>query len=162
MNSRLYNILLLFSLFGIAMWFFGNLYEAVVIGPNMLGNSDVKMRAFRDFFTSTNPAFFYIPVSQLAVLISIFLYLKTPKDKHILKRTLLRAVIVLVIAMIITIYLVTQINIKLFFGDEILSLQQMTNLAVTWNILNIVRILLAAVALGYIFKAWSRFQKEKI
>ncbi|RIR19529.1 DUF1772 domain-containing protein, partial [Mycobacteroides abscessus] len=42
-------ILMYFTVFGIAMWFFGNLYEAIVIGPNIAGDSKEQLRAFQQF-----------------------------------------------------------------------------------------------------------------
>src|SRR4051794_13246582 len=110
--------LLRFALFGIAMWFFGNLYEAVVIGPNMLGADALqKLHNFQKFFITTNPVFFYIPLSPLATAATVFIYFKTPKTKTVLKRHLKMASIFLTISVALSVYMITQLNLKLFFGD---------------------------------------------
>src|SRR4051812_6946659 len=106
MTSKLFSSLLLFSLIGITMWFFGNLYEAIVIGPNMLGEESLqKIHHFQNFFVTTNPIFFYIPLSPLATVALVFIYFKTPKTKIELKRCLKSANIFLTISVALSVYI---------------------------------------------------------
>jgi hypothetical protein len=62
MRKKRYAHLLLFSLAGANLWFFGNLYEGIVIAPNFLVDSIKKVEHWQAFFTITNPIFFYIPL----------------------------------------------------------------------------------------------------
>jgi hypothetical protein len=157
--TRAFNHLLLFSLFGIAMWFFGNLYEAIVIGPNMLQNSVHQLQAWRNFFVVTNPVFFYVPVPQLATVAVIILFIKTPADKTEIKRYLKTATIFQVVSIILSVYIITQLNMKLFFGDLSQYQDQLNGLALQWNILNLIRVCMAAVVLVFVFRAYVQTQK---
>ena len=53
-----YSSLLLFSLFGISLWFFGNLYKGIAITPNLLTDPARKIYNWQQFFATTNPVFF--------------------------------------------------------------------------------------------------------
>ncbi len=64
--------LVLFVVFGLALWFFGNLYEAVVIAPNLVVDTATKITYWRGFFSLTNPVYFYIPVAPQAALTTFF------------------------------------------------------------------------------------------
>jgi hypothetical protein len=159
MTSKSFNNLLLFSLFGIAMWFFGNLYEAIVIGPNMLTDSMVRMGHWQNFFVFTNPAFFYVPVPQLATVILITLFFKTDPQKTELKRLLKLANIFQVTSIMLSVYIITQINFKLFFGDLTKYANSVYSMALLWNSLNFIRVCLVAAALTFVFKAYLQTQK---
>lgn len=158
MTAKNFNRILLFSLFGITMWFFGNLYEAIVIVPNMLTNSILKAKLWQDFFETTNPAYFYIPFSPIAVLTTLFLYIKTPKKNTTLKRKLKLSTIFGLIALGLGIVIITQINLKLFFGEVEKISASAHYLAVLWNILNVIRVLLLLVVVSNLFKAYILIQ----
>jgi len=160
MGEKLYRNLLLFSLFGMTMWFFGNLYEAIVIAPNMLNNTIDKMHAWQAFFVVTNPAFFYV-LSPLATIALLIVYTKTSKQKTELKRLLKFASIFQLIAYALSIYIITQINFKLFFANLSDNPGQLHTKAVLWNILNIIRVILVAISLAYTFKAYIQTQNSK-
>ena len=144
------------------MWFFGNLYEAIVITPNILENSIQRLHSFQAFFVVTNPVFFYVPISQLAIIAIVIVYFKTPVRMIELKRKLKRAVIFLLIAFVLSIYIITQINMKLFFGDLEKYASEVPTKALLWNILNIIRLILLATSLTYIFKSYIQVQREKV
>jgi hypothetical protein len=154
------NKLLLFSLFGIALWFFGNLYEAVVIAPNMLKDSARKVQDWQAFFSATNPVFFYIPIAPMAVVVMIVLYFKTSKVQSILKRHLRLATLFGVPAFALGVLMITQINLKLFFGEAGKYAAEAHRLAVLWNMLNVVRIALLSVTLYQMFRAYIETQRE--
>ena len=99
MTKKKYSNLLLFSLFGLCLWFFGNLYEGIVLTPNLLTDSAMKMYNWQQFFTVTNPIFFYIPLVPMAILTTVFIYLKTSKKKTIVKRHLAYGIIFLTFAL---------------------------------------------------------------
>jgi hypothetical protein len=63
MTRRAYDNLLLYSLFGFSLWFFGNLYEGVVMA--------------RILFSFSDPIVFYIPLAPLAIIaLSSYIILK--------------------------------------------------------------------------------------
>ena len=161
MTNKLFNNLLLFSLFGIAMWFFGNLYEAIVIGPNMLTDTLVRMGHWQNYFVVTNPIYFYVPVTQLATVILIILFFKTDGQKAVLKRLLKLATLFQVVSILLSIYIITQINLKLFFGDLTRYADSLSSMALVWNVLNIIRVVLVGVALVFVFKAYLETQKNQ-
>jgi hypothetical protein len=160
MTAKNFNRILLFSLFGMTMWFFGNLYEAIVIVPNMLTNSILKAKLWQDFFVITNPVFYYIPISPSAVLTTVFLYFKTSQRNSTLKRRLKFATIFGLIASALGIIIITRINLKLFFGDVEKISETAHYLSVWWNILNAVRVLLLLVTIINLFKAYVLTQRN--
>ncbi len=162
MTSRLFNILLLFALFGIGMWFFGNLYEGIVIAPNMLNDTATRMEHWQKFFVVTNPVFFYVPVPQLATVVLLILFFKSDKQKPVLRHYLKLASIFQVASLILSVYIITQINFKLFFGDLNKYSGQLSSLALLWNALNVIRVLLVAAVLTFTFKAYLQTQKSGI
>ena len=160
MTGKTYKNILLFSLFGLTMWFFGNLYEAIVIAPNMLNQSLLKTDLWQKFFTMTNPAFFYIPISPIAILTTILLFFKTPNDKTKQKNHLKRATIFGLCAFILGVYIITQINFKLFFGDINELSDNAHRLSVLWNLLNGVRVLFLTFTVYHLFKTYILTEKE--
>jgi hypothetical protein len=160
MTNKLAGNLLLFALFGIALWFFGNLYEGVVIAPNMLIDSIQKIKHWQAFFTITNPIFFYIPISPVAVLMIVLVYFKTAADKTMLKKHLKRATISVLLAFVLGIVIITQINLKLFFGDVEKYSTDIYKMALLWNILNLFRLGFLTITLFHLFKAYIWMQKN--
>jgi hypothetical protein len=158
MTNKVSENLLLFALFGIALWFFGNLYEAIVIAPNMLDDSIRKIQDWKDFFVTTNPIFFYIPIAPIAAFIIAFLYFKKSMDNAVLKRHLKIATIFGLLAFGLGIYIITQINIKFFFGDIQKYSADAHKMSVLWNILNIIRVILLAPTLSHTFKAYMKLK----
>jgi hypothetical protein len=160
MNRKNYSNLLLFSLLGICLWFFGNLYEGIVITPNLLTDSIKKIYHWQQFFTITNPVFFYIPFVPMAIVTTFFLYFKTTKETPILKRALAYAAIFLALALGLGIFIITQINLKLFFGNMEKCSPDIHQLSVLWNILNMIRVILLAFTVYHVFNAYIFIQKE--
>ena len=54
------------AMLGLAQWFYGNLYEAIVLSPNWIQNSEVQMHRLNDFFTRTGPTLYFVPLTQIA------------------------------------------------------------------------------------------------
>jgi len=61
MKKKLFNNLVLFSLFGIALGFFGILYEGVVYGPKLLDVSAGRMLFWKGFTSVISPVVYYVP-----------------------------------------------------------------------------------------------------
>jgi hypothetical protein len=161
MKNNLFNNLLLFSLFGIALGFFGKLYEGVVVAPKMLDSSMERMLFWHDFYSVINPIIFYIPLLPLATITLAILYFKTPKLKAELKKRLGLASIFQIVALALTFYIVTQINLKLYFGDVEKYADVIPSKTLLLNILSVVRLVFAAIALTFIFKAYTETQKAE-
>jgi hypothetical protein len=145
---------LLFSLFGIVLWFFGNLYEGIVIAPNLLTDSMEKISSWRAFFTITNPVFFYIPLVPIAVISTVAVYVKTLNEHAILKTHLRRAIIFLVPSLLLGIFIIVRINLKLFFGDIRKLQADVYRLSLLWNVLNAVRLVLLIFVIHHLLKAY--------
>ena len=152
MQNKTFNRLLTFSLFFLAHWFFGNLYEEIVLTPNQLTDSYRKIIHWQGFFTLTNPVYYYIPFTQLAVLVPILLFYKS--DDALEKRMLKKASIFGILAIIITIIIVTQVNMKLFFGDVEKFKNELHLLTIIWLMGNAVRLYLVGTSFYFVFKTY--------
>jgi hypothetical protein len=161
MKSKLFNNLLLFSLFGVALGFFGILYEGIVNVPKMLDSSMARMLFWKNFYAAISPVPYYIPLVPLATITLVVLYFKTPKQKMELKNRLKLAAIFQIISLALTFYIVKQINLKLYFSDieKYGGLIPAKTLLV--NIISVARVVITAIALASIFKAYIQTQKDK-
>jgi len=159
MRHKSFKNLLIFSLFGIAMWFFGNLYEGIVLMPNTLFGSVQKLQAWQNLFVESNPAYFYL-IANLAVVATWILFFRTPKESTDIKRLLKYASLILLAAIVLSVYIITQINLKFFFGDlSKYDTVQIHSAAVLWNVLNSIRVVLVGAALVFMFRANVETQK---
>jgi len=160
MKSKLFNNLLLISLFGIALNFFGILYEGLVYGPKLLDVSMTRMLFWKSFTTVISPIIYYIPMVYIATILIIILYFNTSKEKIVLKSRLKWGTILQIISLALTIYILTQINIKLRFSNLEKYAATIPGQVILFNILSICRILITATALASVFKAYILTQKE--
>lgn len=152
MQNKTFNALLAFALFFLAHWFFGNLYEEIVLAPNQLSNSYEAIKNWQHYFTVTNQLYYYIPFTQLAVLTVCFLYFKA-KDQ-VEKRLLKRAALLGIVSLVLTALIVTQLNLKLFFGDVERYRHELFSLSVIWLIGNAIRLCFVGGALFFTFRAY--------
>lgn len=149
MKNRLFNTLLLFSLIGIALGFFGMLYEGVVLIPNMLDTTPQRMQFWHNFYVVINPIFFYIPLVPLATISLLLLYFYSPPQQRTIKKQVGWAGIAQIVAMALTFYIVTKINLKFYLGDiekyaDILPFKMRLV-----NILSVIRLLFSGLALFF-------------
>ena len=161
MKSKLFNNLLLFSLFGIALGFFGILYEGVVYGPKLLDVSMERMLFWKNFTSVISPIIYYVPWVYLATLALIVLYFKTAKEKTELKKKLQWASIFQIVSLALTIYILTQINFKLRFGNLEKYADTIPGKVILFNILSVIRMAFAATGLTFIFKAYIQTQQSQ-
>jgi hypothetical protein len=160
-QDKSFNNFLLFSLFGAALWFFGNLYEGIVIAPNLLTDSIQKAHYWQNFIGVTNPILYYIPLVPLSTVTLLVLYFKTSKQKTELKQYLKLSATFQILAYVLSIYIIIQINLVIFFGDLNKFTDIVYSKALLWNILNVTRLILVGIALTFIFKAYLHIQKQK-
>jgi hypothetical protein len=57
------------AVIGMAYWFFGNLYEAVVFSPNWVEDSPAQFARLHGFFGNTGPTLYFVPLTQLATIL---------------------------------------------------------------------------------------------
>lgn len=152
MKRSFFSKLLLFALFFLAYWFFGNLYEEIVLAPNNITNSYDALVCWQDFFQVTNQIHYYVPFTQIAVFVVWFLYFKSTNKE--LRRQLKKASLFGLASIAITVYMVTQLNLKLFFGDLEAYKEQLYLLSIIWIIVNFIRICLVGAALYFVFKSY--------
>ena len=162
MKNKLFNTLLLFSLFGIALGFFGMLYEGVVTIPKMLDASTVRMFFWRDYYAAINPLVYYIPLVPLATLTLVVLYFMTGRGKETLRRQLGWAAILQIATLAITFFILKVINPKLYFSDIAQYASVIPAKTVLVNILSVIRLVLAATALTFTFRGYLQTQAGKV
>lgn len=148
-------ILMYFTVFGIAMWFFGNLYEAVVIGPNIAGDTKEQLRTFQQFTVVTNPVYYYIPLTQIAAVTLIVWFVRTPWRAPE-KRSLFIASLAEIAAVALSIYIIVKLNMTLFFGSLGETPDELHRLALQWNLLNLIRVGVTALALVFALGALTK------
>jgi hypothetical protein len=161
MKTKYFNNLLLFSLFGIAINFFGILYEGVVYGPKFLDTSMERMLFWKSFTSTISPLAYYTPWVGLGTITLIVLYFRTSKQNIKLKSRLKWASIFQVLSLALTFYILTQINFKQSFGDIEKYADVIPGKALLFNIVSILRVVFAAIALTSLFKGYIQTQKDQ-
>jgi hypothetical protein len=161
MKAKFFNNLLLFSLFGIALGFFGILYEEIVNVPKMLDNSMARMLFWKSFYTVISPVVYYIPLVPLATIALFILYFIASKQKPELKNWLKLAGIFQVVSLALTFFIVTQIHLKLYFSDIENYADLIPAKTLLVNIVSAARVPLTAIALVSVFKAYIQTQKDQ-
>lgn len=160
MKNKLFNTLLLFSLFGVALGFFGMLYEGIVVIPNMLDTSPQKMQFWHSFYLVINPIVFYIPLVPVATMLLLILYFNTLKQKSEIKKHLGRAGVAQIVAMVLTFFIVTKINLKLYLSDIEKYADIIPFKMLLINILSVIRLMFSAIALFFVFKSYIKTQQQ--
>lgn len=158
MQHKTFNRLLAFSLFFLAHWFFGNLYEEIVLAPNQLTNSYNALKSWQGYFTITNQIYYYVPFTQIAVFVICYLYFKSNNKTE--NALLSKAGIFGILSIGITALIVTQLNLKLFFGDIDRYKQELLSLSVIWLISNGLRLFLVGCSLYFTFRIYILRQKS--
>ena len=161
MRIKLFNHLLVFSLFGLALGLFGVLYEGVVYGPKFLDVSPERMQFWKSFTAIISPIPYYIPFYPIAVILLVVLSFRTPKEKAGLRKRLIAASLFQIASLALTIYILTQINFRRSFGDLQKYGSEIPGKAVLFNVLSITRIGFGAMAVAFVFKACMQTQKEQ-
>lgn len=160
MRHQTFNTLLFLYLFFMAQWFFGNVYEEIVMVPNHLIDTFNTLTGYVAYFHITNPVFYFVPFTQLAIIIVLILYSKC--DEMNQKRLLKKASIFGIIAILLTVVIVTQINVKIFSANFANYQDQLYTLSVFWLLGNAVRIFLVGASIYYAGKVYILRQTEAL
>ncbi|CCH52665.1 hypothetical protein BN8_01680 [Fibrisoma limi BUZ 3] len=156
-NVRRLHWFLGFTIFGLAHWFFGNLYETVVFTPNTLSDPATALTHWNAFTKVTNPVWYFIPLSPLTFVAAVGAYWISRDHDKSLRNWLLATLLFTLVAVFMTVYIVTQINLNVFFsGADLLANRAQVNQLVwrgmSWGIVRLVCVgaaLYTAVKAGY-------------
>jgi hypothetical protein len=144
--------LTLISVIGLLYWFFGNLYEQIVISPNWVVNSPDQMKRLNEFFIVTSPTLYFVPLTQLA---TIMVWIVFFTNKFALTKVLYRrAALFALLATILNVIIVSTTVLKLFSPEYESYGEELHDLCVRWNILNVVRMILVGTTVYYLFNAY--------
>lgn len=156
MKYKSTEIVLALSLLFHLQWFFGNLYEEILT-PNSIVASIEIISAYNRYFAITEPYYYYIPLTQIGFFLVLFLaFFKTsfsPKIKTLLRR----AAITSGAAIALTVYIVTQYNLKMFFGNVDRLGARIHLLYLEWAILNGLRVFLLGLTISFLYRTYRRF-----
>lgn len=99
-----------------AHWFFGNLYEKVVLTPNILfGSIPEGIRLWNQLSWLTNPIYYFQPLNTV-LLVFVWLVSRYSAKMGTAHQLADRRVAVgVTVAWVLTVLIVTQVNLKLYF-----------------------------------------------
>lgn len=151
MKEKIADKLLWIALFFMSYWFFGNLYEEIVLIPNQLFNSFEVLTCWQSYFNTTDQVYYFVPCMLIAVIGTCVLFFKTKERTQ--RSYLKKATIFSMIATGLTIVIVNEINERLFYGNLEKMKDQLRMLSILWLIGNAIRLCLVGTAMYYLFKA---------
>jgi hypothetical protein len=138
------------AVLGLAYWFFGNLYEAVVFSPNWVVDSAAQIDRLNAFFVNTGPTLYFVPLTVLAtILVWVLLALNKRGD---VRSDYRRASLFAVLLTAVNIATVSLVVTKLFAAGT-------ARLAWEWNVLNGVRMALTATTAWFVFSAFRKLDR---
>jgi hypothetical protein len=141
-----------FAVLGHAHWFFGNLYEAVVLAPGWKSLAGEPLRLGGGILAPGSPVRYYIPATPLTVLVTIMAGIAGWNTPHLSRLSLTLGVALSLISAAVTGYIVARVNLRLFFAPDTSPAQQAV-LARRWGRLNYVR--LATVGTAGTLLMWT-------
>jgi hypothetical protein len=140
----------------LANWFFGNLYEAIALVPNLMPLIALKSRASEALFETKarSPIAYYVPASALALPLLAVLTI-TALLRHAAGASYLLSACGLVLAGgALTVYIVRSINLELFFEPPA-DLVRAGRLLANWQMLNYLRLTLSLASIVMMI-LWTR------
>ncbi|RIV21588.1 hypothetical protein DYU11_19505 [Fibrisoma montanum] len=162
-TERVLNTLLLIALVSHSMWLFGNVYEAIVDAPNLTASPAAARQCWLDYHSVTNPIFFHIPNTPVGFLALVLAWWRSRQTLPATARQWLTwATLGSLGAILLTVYVVTQINLRLYFGGPNPDNAEVLNLANEWIVLNLARIAFEVVTVVYLFRTYLTFYSSRI
>lgn len=137
-----------FSLFGIALWFFGNLYEEIVLMPNWLVAPLHVLQAYNQYYTVIIQYHYYVPITQIAIIVLIALSLFDNPARQSSRRNLHLGAIWGLAGILLTVWIVLSLNLDLFIGQLRLTEAEAHRKGITWMIRNGIRLFCVGMSLG--------------
>lgn len=150
--------LTLVAVLGLAYWFFGNLYEAVVFSPNWVTGTPAQMTRLNAFFVNTSPTLYFIPLTVVPVVLAWALpvFNRDPALRADYRRAGLVAVLLTGLNALIVATVVT----KLFGAQDLADPHRLTGYAWSWNVLNVLRMALTATTGVILFGAYRKLDRR--
>jgi hypothetical protein len=145
------------AIIGLAHWFFGNLYEAIVISPNWIVDSPMQLQRLNEFFVNTSPTLYFVPITQIAT-IAVWVLTFLNKENSV-KKDYKMASIVTVLITALNAFIVSTIILKLFGSDYAQYGEYLHTLSWRWNILNFFRMILTFTVIYYLFSIYRKLDK---
>lgn len=149
--------LTLVAVLGLAYWFFGNLYEAIVFSPNWVTDTPAQLTRLNEFFVNTSPTLYFVPLTFLAVLLT-WVLLAINRDPA-LRTDYRRAGAVALLLMGLNALIVATIVTKLFGTDFLADPHRLSSYVWGWNILNLLRMALTATTAALLFTAFRKLDR---
>lgn len=158
MTPRRQRTLTLVALTGLAWWLFGNLYEAVVFAPNWVSDSPAQFTRLHEFFSTTGPTLYFVPVTQIALVLVWLLWWRNRDGEQ--ARDYRRAAVTAVALAALTGYIVVAVLPHMFGADALAQPDDLRAAAWQWNVLNVFRMLLTAATAWFLFGAFRKLDRE--
>ncbi|GAB3220792.1 hypothetical protein [Spirosoma arcticum] len=99
-----------------AHWFFGNLYEKVVLTPNILfGSIPDGIRLWNQLNWLTNPIYYFQPLNTVLLVLVWLVSQYSARMGRVHQLADRRVAIGVTVAWVLTVLIVTQVNLKLYF-----------------------------------------------
>lgn len=149
----------LFAIFGIAYWFFGNLYEAIVFGPNWIIEDSNHLKHLNMFFVNSSPTLYFIPMILIAG-ISIWILTFLNKIDSV-KREYRMASILALIVTILTSLIVGFVLSKMFGSGFYANPEKGSFYGKIWNVSNAFRMIFELATIYYLFNVYRKLDKLK-
>jgi hypothetical protein len=136
----------------LCMWFFGNLYEALVWNPQLI--TDPRPGSLVGEFAVGSPVYYYLPWTPVSVVLAVVLRIRFGGSvSSRVRRSWSAALGCLVLAVVLKIGLITQVNPT--FRDATVSAELVRERAVWWAFGNGLVVVAVAVAI-VLLTAWRR------
>lgn len=148
------------AILGMSYWFFGNLYEQIVIAPNWVVNSVEQVRRLNEFFINTSPTHYFVPITLLAPVLVWILYFSNKIDS--VRKDLRIASVFAILDSVLTTFIVATIVMKLFGEDYLDQGDFLNTLTWRWTILNIFRMTFSAFIVYYLFSTFRKLDKMDV
>lgn len=145
------------SIFGIAYWLFGNLYEAIVFGPNWIIKNPEHLKHLNSFFVNSSPTAYFVPMTIIAA-ISVWVLTFLNKTESVKKEYKKASILVLVITLL-TSFIVAFILSKMFGPGFYENPNEGSFYGTIWNYLNALRLLLESATIYYLFNIYRKLDK---
>lgn len=149
--------LTLLAALGMAYWFFGNLYEAVVFSPNWVEDSPAQFARLNGFFTNTGPTLYFVPLTPLAIVLVWALWWRNRDDD--LRADYRYAGVASLVLTALTIGIVALVIPRLFGAEALAHPAQLRTAAWWWNGLNVLRMILTAITGWHLFQAFRKLDR---
>ena len=158
MTASRQRTLALTALVGLACWLFGNLYEAVVFAPNWVSDSTAQFARLHEFFATTGPTLYFVPVTQIALVLVWVLWWRNRDGE--LARDYRRAAGTAAVLAALTGYIVVAVLPHMFGADALAHPGDLHAAAWQWNVLNVFRMLLTATTAYLLFGAFRKLDRS--